>query len=62
MLPIEKDRHLHIDRNQRTCHKCVRQSLGDEFYYLFECVFFTESQKKFIDNHFTSSPNTFYTS
>jgi hypothetical protein len=59
MLPIEKGRHLHIDRNQRTCHKCVRQSLGDEFHYLFECRFFTESRKKFIDNHFTSHPNIF---
>ena len=51
---IEKGRHLHIDRNQRTCHRSVRQSLGDEFYYLFECRFLTESRKKFIDNHFTS--------
>jgi len=59
MLPIEKGRHLYIDRNQRTCHMCVRQSLGDEFRYLFECGFFTESRKKFIDNHFTSHPNIF---
>lgn len=59
LLPIEKGRHLNIDRNHRKCQKCTKQSLGDEFHYLFECKFFKDSRKKFVDDQFTTHPNVY---
>ena len=59
LLPIEKGRHLHIERNQRICHLCPKQSLGDEFHYLFECHFFNSLRKKFIDSKFSNHPNIY---
>ena len=58
-LPIEKERYLNIDHNQRVCHLCNSHSLGDEFHYLFECTFFNNDRKKYIDSYYRTRPNTF---
>lgn len=38
-LPIETGNWNRVPRNIRFCNHCVNK-IGDEFHYLFECVFF----------------------
>ena len=39
-LPIEKGRWHNIDRNLRKCNLCLKNEIGDEFHYAFECPAF----------------------
>jgi hypothetical protein len=57
-LPIEKGRFFGIPRDERTCHLCNTNSLGDEFHYLFVCDFFKQERRKYISVRYTSNPNT----
>lgn len=36
-LPIETGRWFKVAKNDRKCHKCQEESIGDEFHYLFMC-------------------------
>ena len=56
-LPIEKGRFYCIERDNRTCHMCNSNVLGDEFHYIFECTYFKAERKKYIPD-FYSRPNT----
>ena len=47
-LPIEKERFLNIERNERICHICNKNELGDEFHYLFNCEYFSRSRLKLL--------------
>ena len=58
-LPIASGRYAGIERTQRICNICNTDQLGDEFHYLFECPAFHEDRAIYIDNCFTSRPNTF---
>lgn len=57
-LPIEKGRFHNIPREQRICHLCNTNSLGDEFHYLFECKFLTCERKMYVPRKFSSNPNS----
>ena len=58
-MPIEKGRHLNIERNQRICSLCDKNVLGDEFHYLFECVNFDALRKTLLIPYYTHHPNAF---
>ena len=51
-LPFEKGRFENVAREQRTCHLCDGNLLGDEFYYLFNCKYFDMDRVKYIDEYF----------
>ena len=57
-LPIEKGIVLNIERNNRICHMCNKNTLGDEFHYIFECSFFRADRKKYIPR-FLLRPSAF---
>lgn len=58
-LPIEKGRFYNIDRPLRLCNLCDKNELGDEYHYLFNCDFFKNTRKKYIDNYYCQHPNCF---
>ena len=58
-LPIEKGRHLNIERNLRTCHLCNANLLGDEFHYIFECKYFDSMRKRFIGLYYLHHPSAY---
>ena len=43
-LPIETGRWKNIERENRLCHLCNCNKLGDEYHYMFECIAFTEQR------------------
>ena len=47
-LPIEIGCHRRIARDLRTCELCNKNSVGDEFHYLFECSFFNKCRKQYL--------------
>ena len=53
-LPVEKGRHLGIDRNKRICQLCQSGSRGDEFHYLFICAKFEKQRKKYLNLTYSS--------
>lgn len=55
-LPIEKDRYLGIDRQDRICHGC--NVLGDEFHYLFDCIQFSNERIRYLSKYYYNRPNT----
>ena len=58
MLPIEKGRHLDIDRNERKCELCDINDIGDEYHYVCCCTKFYNMRKKLIPNKFFKKPST----
>ena len=58
-IPIEKGRHLGIDRNKRVCTLCKTNSIGDEFHYLFECDHFNEEIMKCCTKFYYNHPNSY---
>lgn len=58
-LPIEKGRWENIERNQRYCHLCNNNSVGDEYHYLFECAYFTELRKLYLPRYYIRSHSTY---
>ena len=57
MLPIERGRHLNIERIERRCKLCDVNDIGDEYHYLFCCSFFAEERKKFIPKLYYKKPS-----
>ena len=58
-LPIVSGRYSNTPRSMRLCNICNLHSLGDEFHYLFECPFFANDRKLFLNKYFIRRPNTF---
>ena len=56
-LPVETGRYINLPHDQRICHLCNSNNLGDEFHYLFECTYFSNDRKKFLKNYFIKNPN-----
>ena len=52
LLPIEKGRHLNIDRNERKCELCNMNDIGDEYHYVCCCTKFRNLRTKFIPRKF----------
>ena len=58
-FPVEKGRWNGTPRNERLCHFCNSNKIGDEFHYLMECDSFKEQRKIFShENNFFIRPNT----
>ena len=55
-LPVEKDRYIGIDRENRVCHGC--NVLGDEFHYLFHCIQFSNERIQYLSKYYYNRPNT----
>ena len=58
-LPIEKGRHLGVDRNLRFCSQCNKNLMGDEFHYLFECEAFKEIRIRLLKKCYYCYPNAY---
>ena len=58
-IPVETGRWYDIQRENRICHKCNTNAVGDEFHYLFICnnVDITDIRNKFIPSYYTTHPN-----
>ena len=37
-IPVETGRWVGVPRDQRVCHLCTDNSVGDEYHYLFRCT------------------------
>ena len=58
-LPMVIGRYNNVPRNERICKLCTNQNIGDEFHYVFECNFFANERKKYLDAKFRVRPNVF---
>ena len=56
-LPIEIGRWEGIDINDRKCHLCNTNDIGDSFHYLLVCPFFSNYRKQYIPRYFFNHPN-----
>jgi hypothetical protein len=45
-LPIETVRWQNIPRENRNCILCNRSQIGDEYHYIFECIYFNQSTRR----------------
>lgn len=58
-FPIEKGRYTNIDRADRICNLCRKNTIGDEFHYLFECTHFSIDRRKYIQQYYIRHPNSY---
>ena len=56
-LPIQKGRINNIPRGERLCHLCDDNDVGDEFHYIFDCAFFSNSRNALIPRYYRFRPN-----
>ena len=56
-LPIVTGRHANIERHERVCHLCDKQSFGDEYNYIFICPAFNLERAKYLDTKWFTYPN-----
>lgn len=57
MLPIEKGRHLGIERNDRKCNVCNMNDLGDEYHFICCCKHFVNVRKLFLPKKYYIKPS-----
>ena len=57
-IPSVVGRYEGIAFNERTCHMCNGNKLGDEYHYLFECKTFQSQRTKYIKPFFWRRPST----
>ena len=58
-FPVELGRWNNIAIENRICHLCNCNEIGDEFHYLFQCENFSCDRSLFIPSFYASRPNTF---
>ncbi len=56
-LPIEVGRWNNIDIPDRKCTICNLGDLGDEYHYIFNCTFFTDERRTYINKRWYVRPN-----
>ena len=56
-LPIETGRWRDIPRSDRICLLCNKNSIGDEFHYVFDCLYFKQDRIKYLPKYFTKNSN-----
>ena len=47
-LPIEKGRWLGLYRNERKCHLCNMNDVGDEYHYMLKCTYFDRDRNSLL--------------
>ena len=57
-LPIELGRFLGVERDDRNCELCRLNTLGDEYHYIFVCVYFEKQRRMFLPRGLLHKPNT----
>ena len=57
-LPINNNRFEEGTYSDLFCHLCSENAIGDEYHYLFSCVFFKEERKRLIGAPYMVNPNT----
>ena len=55
-LPVGIGRWSNVPLDERTCTKCSRNCLGDEFHYLLECDYFIPERQHLIKKFFYTCP------
>ena len=58
-LPVETGRWRNVDMENRFCHLCNCQKLGDEYHYIFECTSLHDERKNFLPKYYLIRQNTF---
>ena len=56
-LPVELLRYTGIDREQRVCHKCNENVIGDEIHYLLFCPYFKNQKQSLIGLYLSNPPS-----
>ena len=57
-LPIERGRHLNIDRNMRKCNLCDMNVICDELHCIFECTAFVNVRKQYLPKYYQKHYNS----
>ena len=47
-LPVETGRWENLPLNERKCHLCTKNDIGDEYHYLFCCCYFESERKRLL--------------
>ena len=56
-IPVVIGRYNQVPLEERICHLCPRNSVGDQFHYLFECSYFSEIRNQLIKRYYRLRPN-----
>jgi len=56
-LPVETGRWYNISRNDRLCHLCDSNDIGDEFHYVMTCSFFDNERKYYLPYYCQKNAN-----
>ena len=60
-LPIVTGRYNGLPIDERTCTLCNTNEIGDEFHYLYKCVYFNDQRVKYLKRYFYTHPNMYKT-
>lgn len=50
-IPTVIVRFVNIEYHDRLCELCDRNTIGDEFHYIFECPYFTKERSEFLKSY-----------
>ena len=56
-FPLNKNRFSE-NFDDKKCHLCEKNDIGDEFHYLFNCSFFKKDRNHLIPENFRVRPST----
>lgn len=56
-MPIEIGRWNNVDIDDRKCHLCTTNSIGDEFHYLLQCPYFKRERLRLLPAGYWERPN-----
>ena len=56
-LPVETGRWENLPLNERKCHLCTKNDIGDEYHYLFCCCYFESERKRLLKPMFYRNHN-----
>ena len=56
-LPIETGRWENLPLNERKCHLCPKNDIGDEYHNLFCCCYFESERKRLLKPKFYRNHN-----
>ena len=60
-LPIVTGRYNGLPIDERTCTLCNTNEIGDEFHYLYKCVYFNDLRVKYLKRYYYTHPNMYKT-
>ena len=57
-FPINWERYLGTERDDRICELCRFHRLGDEYHYVLECTYFDDLREKSLPRDLFAAPST----